>query len=366
MKKLLVVLLLSLIAEQSYAGFGGDKPRQDSLRRYRNTTDSLFIKKYPDRFIVTLSTSWRSYDMQFRQTLTEDTLGWGAPHMIPNLRQSSGLSIDFDKISFAFGIGTKAYTAADIQSRGETKYTSLGLSFSLYRFRFESSYRKYQGFYDLNTPAYDTLFDTTGVYYQDPDFSARSMRVKAIFIQNKRKFSYNSAFFNTQRQLKSAGSWLIVGSLYDNLFKTSESLIPDASQPFYGQYGKMNFAHLQGISIGPGFSYNLVIFKTLYFNLTATTGFDIQHRQFQTSDGSFTDKFWKIGAAGDLRGAFGLNGKRMFLSLTGRVDYNSYVSKGMTLETRFYAVDLNFGYRFRMRQGRAYKKLNENKWYQLI
>ena len=96
-------MLLSLIAEQSYAGFGGDKPRQDSLRRYRNTADSLFVKKYPDRFIVTLSTARRSYDMQFRQTLTEDTLGWGAPHMIPNLRQSSGLSIDFDKISFAFG-----------------------------------------------------------------------------------------------------------------------------------------------------------------------------------------------------------------------------------------------------------------------
>ena len=365
MKRLLPFLLLCFCASMLHAR-DWNNPRQDSLRRIRNTTDTNYIRKYPDRFIVTLSTSWRSYDIRFRQTFAEDTLGWGAPHLIPNLNQSSGISIDFDKISFSFGIGTKAHTEEDLRRKGNTTYTSLGLSFSFYRFRFESSYRRYQGFYDLNTPAYDTLFDSTGVYYQDPDFSARAIRVKALFIQNKKKFSYNSAYFNTQRQLKSAGSWLVVGNIYDNKFTTIESLIPDSSQQFYGHYAKLNHCHLQGISVGPGFSYNLVIFKTLYANLTLTSGFDIQHRQFKTSDGSFTNDFWKIGAAGDVRAAIGLNGKRMFLSLTGRIDYNSYVSEGMTLETRFYAVDFNFGYRFKMRKGRAYRKLNENKWYQLI
>lgn len=366
MRFLLAVLLLILTFHVQARDFGGDNPKRDSLLRYRNTVDTNYIRKYPDRFIVTLSQSLRTYDIRFRQTMTEDSLGWGSPIMMSNLKWSSGVALDFDKLSLTVGLSSQPYTNEELRLKGKTKYTALGLSFVLYRFRFEASYRKYQGFYDTRTPIYNSVQDSSWTYYQDPDFMARSVRVKALFIFNKRKFSYNAAYFNTQRQLKSAGSWLMVGNIYDNLFSTKTSLIPDSSRYFFQQYGLMNHAHLQGISIGPGYSYNLVIWKTLFVNLTLTSGFDIQHRQIKTYDYSYAADYWKIGAAGDFRAAIGLNGKRMFLSLTYRQDYNSYVMQGMTIQSRYHAIDLNFGYRFKMRRGRLYTKLNQNKWYQLI
>lgn len=341
-------------------------PKSDSLRRFRNTNDTNYYRKYPDRFIVTLSQSYRQYDIRFAQTLTHDSLGWGAPKMIADGNAVTGISLDFDKISFCFGIRSVPPTDSVQRQKGRTKYSSYSLSFSFYRFRFETSYRKYNGFYDMKTPMYDTTFNQHGIYYQNPSMALRSIRVKTLFIFNKRKFSYSSAYFNTQRQIKSAGSLLLCSNAYDYSFTADTSLIPVASRPFYGQYGLMDQYRVQGVSIGPGYSFNLVLFKTLYLNMTLTSGFDFQHRNITSYNDSYSSKNWRIGAAGDFRAALGLNGKRMFFSVTYRVDYNSYMNEGMHIEPRFHQIDFNFGYRFRLKRGRLYKKLNENKWYQLI
>lgn len=363
---IICVLLSGVLSARGVYGLMGN-PKRDSLRRYHNTVDTNYIKKYPDRFIVTLSQSYRAYDIRFTQTLFQDTAGWGAPKMIADGNAATGISIDFDKISFCFGIKSTPPTEDIAMKKGKTKYSTFGFSFVFYRFRFENSYRHYRGFYDVKSPAFDSAyFDSTGIYYQNPSMDVRSMRVKTLFVVNKRKFSYSAAYFNTQRQLKSAGSLLLCSNLYDYTFKSDTSLIPTPAQQFYGRYGLMNYYRVQGISIGPGYSFNLVLFKTFYVNLTATSGFDFQHRNIRTSDESFSDKKWKVGAAGDFRAAIGLNGKRMFFSITYRVDYNSYLNAGMRIEPRYHSVDFNFGYRFRMRKGRLYRKLNDNKWYQLV
>lgn len=359
------LFITSGVVARDVLGMRGN-PKSDSLRRYHNTVDTNFVKKYPDRFIVTLSESYRAYDIRYTQTMFPDSLGWGAPKMMADGNAVTGISIDFDKISFCFGIRSVPPTDTIVAQRGKTKYSSYSLSFTLYRFRFESSYRKYAGFYDVKTPVYDTIYKHDGIYFQNPSMTVRSLRVKTLFVFNKRKFSYSSAYFNTQRQLKSAGSVLAVSNLYDYSFTSDTSMIPVASRPFYGVYGMMNQYRVQGISIGPGYSFNLVLFKTLYLNLTLTSGFDFQHRNITTFDNSYSSKHWRVGAAADFRAALGLNGKRMFFSITYRVDYNSYMNTGMRIEPRYHSVDFNFGYRFRMRKGRLYRSLNDNKWYQLI
>lgn len=363
---ILLFLLLPLAVMGQRRTKDERKAHRDSLVTFWNTQDTNYVRKYPDRFIVTLSQSYRQYDMRYFQTLTQDTAGWGAPKMIADANASTGLSVDFDKISFSFGIRSVPPTDDVIAKRGKTKYTTYSLSFGFYRFRFESSYRSYHGFYDAKTPSYDTNFAHTGFYYRDPSMDVRSVRVKTLFIFKKRKFSYSSAYFNTQRQLKTKGSFLLVSNLYDYRFKADTSLIPPMSRPFYGYYGDLNLLRVQGISLGPGFSWNLVIFKTLYLNLTGTSGFDMQHRSYDTFSGAYSDKYWKMGAAGDFRAALGLNGKRMFASVTYRQDYNSYLSHGFRLESRYHSVDFNFGYRFHMKERTWVKKMKANKWYQLL
>ena len=108
------------------------------------------------------------------------------------------------------------------------------------------------------------------------------------------------------------------------------------------------------------------MWKTLYANLTVTSGFDIQHRDYDASDGQHPANYWKIGYAGDLRAAIGLNGKRCFWSITFRGDYNNYVSHGIRISSAYYATDINLGYRFRSPNGKLVKKMKANKWYQML
>ncbi|MGL4597651.1 MAG: hypothetical protein ACRCYO_08990, partial [Bacteroidia bacterium] len=79
------------------------KERRDSLLRYRNTTDTNFIRKYPNRLIVTLNQTYRQYDLRFTQNLITDSLGRSAPQFLADANVITGLAFDFDKITFSFG-----------------------------------------------------------------------------------------------------------------------------------------------------------------------------------------------------------------------------------------------------------------------
>lgn len=340
--------------------------KRDSMRLYRNTIDTNYIRKFPDRFILTLTQSYRQYDIRFTQTLSEDTGIFARPQWIADANASSGIAVDFDKISFSFGYRTVPPTEDVVKKKGLTTYKSFNLSFSFYRFRFETSYRNYHGFYDYNTPHYDTAFKTTGVYTQNPTMNVRSLRAKTIFIFNKRRFSYNAAFFNTARQLKSSHSLLIINNIYSYQFSADSSLFPKPAQPYYLQFGDLNYFGVKGISIGPGYSANLVLFRTLYFNTTFSTLFDFQYRDYKTLSGVYEDKYWHVGFAGDARFALGLNGKRLFYSITFRMDVNSYLGDGIRINPRFKSLDFNLGYRFKYKQRAWMKKMKENRWYQLL
>ncbi len=335
----------------------------DSLMRKWNTRDTNYVRLFPDRFIFTLSASYREYDIAFSQTIKQDTVGLGAPILKGSTSTSYGGAIDFDKISFSFGLGSKIVSDAYTKKYGKTDYKAFNLSFSAYRFRVESNYRNLHGMYDTQGANYDT---TNGEYWQNPSMNLRSLRIKTLFVFNKRRFSYNSSYYNTQRQLKSAGSLLIVNNIYGYRFTADTSFISPASRPFYGTYGNLNNFNVKGISIGPGVSFNLVIFKTLYFNTTLTSGFDFQHRNYDGSNGEHIADYWKVGYAGDLRLALGLNGKHMFTSLTGRWDTNNYVGQGIRLSPTYLAVDFNLGYRFPFKERSWVKKLKQNKWYQML
>lgn len=365
-QRTIIFCFLLLVPAFLFAQSSEKKLKRDSLRRVHNTVDTNYIRKYPDRFIFTLSQSYRQYDVRFSQTLSQDTAGWANPQMIADANVSSGASIDFDKISFSFGLKTVPATPEVVRTKGNTTYKSFNLSFSAYRFRVESSYRNYHGFYDYKTPKYDTLFDSLGVYYQNPTMNVQSMRVKTIFIFNKKRFSYNAAFYNTARQLKSASSLLIVNNIYRYRISADSSLIPKAAQPFFKHYGDLNVVNVSGLSIGPGYSFNLVLWKTLYFNTTVSTLFDFQHRYYNTLSGNYTDKYWHVGFAGDARFALGLNGKRLFSSVTFRMDVNSYLGEGMRINPRYKSVDFNLGYRFPFKQRSWVKKMKSNKWYQMM
>ncbi|MBI3510155.1 MAG: DUF4421 family protein [Bacteroidetes bacterium] len=364
LKKFSHIIFLSLLIPPALFSQSARKEKRDSILQYRRTIDTNYVHLYPDRFILTLSNSYRSYNILQTQTMTKDSLGVSAPEMISNANKSTGASIDLDKISVSFGLRTVPSTADQLKKTGETKYSTFSFGFSEYRFRFETSYRKYEGFYDNKTSTYDTSFHTTGIYWQNPNMLARSYKAKIIWIRNKRKFSYGAAYFNTERQLKSAGSFLLISNIYNYLFSADSSLLPFAARQYYGEYGYVNRFNATGFSFGPGYTYSLVIVHSLFLNLTLTGGIDVQHRDLDAFQDGRVKSYWKTGGAGDFRAALGLNLKYFFMAWTFAADYNSYQFTNYKFQPRYFSVDFNMGYRFHFRERRWLKWLKANKIYQ--
>lgn len=365
-KRSIFTILLSALLLTAHAQESTRKQRHDSLRRYRNTQDTNYVRKYPDRLIITLYQSYRQYDVRFSQGNIMDTSALSSHRFIADANVSTGLAVDFDKISFSFGIKSAPPTAAAVKKKGNTDYSTFSVSLNAYRFRIETSYRKYQGFYDINSPKYLPDYADSTPYYNPPNMSVRSLRAKTLFIFNKRRFSYNAAYSNTFRQVKSAGSWLMMGNLYSYRFSANNSFFPLQTRYFYDEWGFLDKFYVSGLSFGPGATYNLVIFKRLYLNMTLNLGLDMQRHYLHTNLFNQGLVRWRPGFASDFRAALGFNSRNFFMSGTFKIDYNLYNPQFFVLEPRFFAADFNIGYRFPFKKRNWVKKLQENEWYKLL
>ena len=113
-----------------------------------------------------------------------------------------------------------------------------------------------------------------------------SLRFKFLYFFNHKKFAYKSAYGSNYRQTKSSASWMLLGNLYFNRFSADSSLFPAAVRNYYDGFADLNHLRAIGISAGGGFSWNLIAFKRVFFNLTIGAGADAQWRNTGSDDGT--------------------------------------------------------------------------------
>ena len=305
--------------------------------------DSTYYVKYEKDFILALYTSVRSYTIGVAQTTAADSLGVSGLNYKADANEVTGIEINYDKFSLSFGLKSKP---PDTKKKGKTSYSDFAFSFGGNRWILETSYRGYQGFYDLNTARYDSSYADSVPFYNIPGMRNVATRAKFLYFFNHGEFSYKSGYTCTYRQLRSAFSWVGAGNIYRNNLTADTSLIPHFVRDYYGQNALLNHVGITGISAGGGFSANIVIFKSVFTNLTFVLGPESQWRKY----GYYQQPARKLNyltLAGDLRVALGINMKRFFMTLTSRTDFSSAHGNGIKLDTKFYSGAFTIGYRFK-------------------
>lgn len=331
--------------------------------------DSNYVRKYNDRLILSLFSSLRSYELEFAQKTFPDSLGISKNHYIAQGNKISGFEVDYDKISLSLGWKV-APTDTSTFKRGKSKYSFYSLAFSWKKFRMETSYKSYKSFYDLITDRYDTTFtvDNNVPYFKNPSLQNRDIRVKGFWFRNKKgRFSYSSAYSFTYRQIKTAGSFILVSNLFNYSLKSDTGIIPGPSRPYYGEWHHWNKFDMYGLSINPGYSCNIVLFKSLFLNLTASLGTSLQYRQYGATSGNIKDSEWAFNiAAADFRSSLGLNMKNFFISVTNIIDVSYYDMHSFEFTAKFISGAFNIGYRFPFKERKWVKWLKENKYYKMF
>ncbi len=343
-KKFVVSCLLFVVCLQLFAG----------------THDTTYYRKYNDRLIVSIYGSERRYNIEMSQAFDNSPLFKTDLNYQADANTVTGIELAYDKIGISFGI--RATPSYDVARRGKTDYRSFNFSFGGNRWLLETSLRHYKGFYENNTSNYIQGFDSTSVYYQAPNFLNQSVKAKFLYFFNHKKFAYKSSFSCSYRQLKTAFSWIVVSNLYHNKLLTDTSFIPGPLRFYYNRQGYLSHVGTTGLSLGGGFSCNIVLLKRLFANLTVALNPELQFAKYGYFP-SAIEKGVRLNWATDVRAGFGYNGKRFFYTLTGIFDICNFDYSKVDINSTYYSGALSFGYRFGLKTPKFYKKFQETKVY---
>ncbi len=328
-----------------------------------NGIDTNYVKNYKNKLVIGLWQSERRFEILIDQKFTQDSVS-SAINYIANSNQVSGISLDYDIIGLAFGYRS---LPGGNKRTGSTDYLDLGLNVNTRRFRLENSFKRYTGFYDKNSANYIDPFTDSTNYYQDPSMNLRVIKSKLLYTFNKRKFALSAAYANTKRQIKSSGSWLLVGNFYALNLYSDSSIIPLALRPKYGlTWDGLNRMNVYAYSAGAGGTYTLVFLKRFYLNVLLSVGLESQSRHFYTAPENAHIKYWKVWSAADWRSSIGYNGRKFFMRVSSIYDLNNYESSALKFEMKFIAASFDFGYRFNFKAPKPYRKFQETKLYKML
>lgn len=329
--------------------------------------DTNYVKFYKDKLILGLWQSERSFDILIDQKVMPDSIPdtvATAINYIANSNHVSGISLDYDIIGFAFGY--RSVPSGDKRT-GNSNYLDLGLNINTRGLRIESSFKRYSGFYDKNTANYTHPFNDSVPYYQNPHMGIRVVKSKLIYTFNKKRFALGAVYANVKRQVKTRGTWLLVGNFYAlNMFSDS-SVIPRPLQKYYGAtLDGLNRMNIYAYSGGFGGSRTFVFWKYWHLNVLASFGLEAQYRHFYSIDGNAPPSRWIVQSAVDWRTSFGYNGKRFFMRVSSIYDINHFDSKDLNFAMKFIAGSFDFGYRFNFKTPKPYRKFQETGIYKML
>jgi hypothetical protein len=169
--------------------------------------------------------------------------------------------------------------------------------------------------------------------------------MNVLYSFNKEKFSLKASYNYSERQLKSAGSFIVTGTLNTFQLQADSAVLPtvysasNTSSPTFRQF------RYTTLSVAPGYTYTL-IYKSFFLNSVFSLGPAHYWLMDTGKDGNARYDI-SINTFADVRVALGYNGDRIFGGM-------SFITQSRNIrfdEVRFvngsYTFKLMVGYRFR-------------------
>ena len=298
--------------------------------------------------LLLLSCTVSSSQAQTRDTLVqpnidsnyiEDYTGWLTTRLYL-LYQNAAFVVSTNE---AENIVFKPNTNIKIGIAGFYKWFGLGLSINnpFYQFN-ESKYGKttsidlrinafgravaaevfvqnFRGFYIRNVHPYH------GANYKLPNMDLFSIGGYGYWIYNSRKFSFRAAFIQNERQVRSAGSFMIRPGFSYYTVTSDTGIIPGE---VVSRYKLKNDEIIHGgqffsLSLSPGYTYTVIFLKNVYINAAVFPGVSWTTYSYRGKNDSFSrsDFVFQLG----LRVAAGYNTRKWYIGgsvITGFNDLN--------------------------------------------
>lgn len=231
------------------------------IHNYCLSQDSTYIAKFSQDF------STRIYFADKFTALNYEDASAKEFEYRPNSPVSIGLGISWRNTSLSFGYG---FNFMRNMKKGKTR--SLDFQYHYYgrKVVLDLFFQKYKGFFIEDEKDKDAI-----TLY--PDIKIRQYGIYGQYVFNGNKFSYQAAFNQSERQLKSVGTILLGGGIYYNRLENDSTLILN---------GKNKLKNLQ-IGVSGGYAYTFVFKKRYFASLSMTVGL---HAGYESLDRIGKDK----------------------------------------------------------------------------
>lgn len=299
--------------------------------------DTTYIKSYKDKFFAWPVAKRR--ELSFR---LEDPQNTGpAAEFKPNNDYGLGLGVYLFDLGLEFVFPMPQ--PADKQNQmGTTRATDLQLNILSRRWGGDVVYQRYKGYY-LSNPVPPPL--PGDKYPQRPDIVTENLGINGIYAFNAHRFSLRSSFTYADRQLKSAGGFLVAGSF--NLYEIDgDSAI---ANPFAavapGQTNSFTSLDFRTYALAPGYAHNFIIRKNFFISMLLALGPAVQDFRYTDTGGTLHTNT-RVNSYIDFRAALGYSNDKFFTGITLSSQTRNVVFEDVRFSSVTTTGRILFGWRF--------------------
>ncbi|UII22145.1 DUF4421 family protein [Fulvivirga ligni] len=311
---------------------GQDEVQSDSIY-------STYVKRFPDKFNAKLLGSDKLLSLDLiSQSNRKDRVNY-----FPNNQGFLGVGVYMFDIGFEMSVKVPDFLQKDEAQFGSTDFKDFQGNIYGRKWCFDVTYQKYQGFYINNADRVYPDFDKTGVYPFRGDLSVRKIILNGIHIFNHDKYSFRAGYNQSERQLKSAGSVLLLTSFNRTKISADSAILPmEVGQGFGNDIGFEN-GNFNALSFLPGYGYTFVK-KYFYFNINATAGVGLQFQEYQIDEESESDIV--LESKVNFRASLGYDHDNFFFGATAIYDNGNMQLQDSKIRSATGNYKVFIGYRF--------------------
>jgi hypothetical protein len=316
------------------------KEVKDSLRAEKKVRNGVpvNVQVFPKNFLLKPKIVFPSviFNVTSRQK-TGESFNWK-----PSIPGVIGGALRIKKFYISMGFRIPS-DAAHEKKFGKTTYQDYYLNFQGRIVAWTLFFRDYKGFYldDYKKFYPDWREDSVG-FPKSTNLHVIEAGVNIGFNFNK-NFSLNAAFTQSERQKKTAGSFLMTISERYQRIETDSNFVPKNQAVNYPNLDRFIDGDFLTTIISFGAGYQFVMGK-FHFTPVVLLGSGIQ---FQNYNQTSQHKFWiNVPTYANGRAQFGYNGDNFFANIIYTAEFNSVPIKESRIRLFHQVIEFGMGVRF--------------------
>jgi len=326
--------LFALTALVTCSCWSGAGLAQSADSMYRQD-QSQWVQSLRDRLLLKADFNSRT------QAFTVQNSGF-SPDIRPNVAAQTDLSINYRFLAFRFGYAADWLPGnGDDAEKGASRVRGVGVALLLPHWFHDFGYQRTRGYYLANTGEIDPAWKAGDPYRQFPDLVVTSLEGTSGYSFNPR-FSVRALTLQTERQLKSAGSF-IPRAVY-------RFYVVDNQTPLLTPTSTSQRSDNLELMVGAAYHYTFVWRESFFATAGVQAGVGYVFSKIVTRDqtgGVSTRQQNPVGRF-DARLGCGYNGSRFFAGVIAQGDWTQFNQTGGIAVTREYRTIYHVfaGYRF--------------------